>query len=100
MADEAIDKLKSKHEDVIIKAGDQGWDKATNPAADQICGLKDIILWAGYDMGLDNASIPNDHELYNRTTLCPLWAFTVVVMNPGEAHVADEENVNVGNEPQ
>lgn len=44
MADEAIDKLKSEHEDVIIKAGDQGWDKATNPAADQICGLKDIIL--------------------------------------------------------
>ena len=94
MANEAIDKLKYEHEDAIINVGDEGWNEATDDL-----GL-DKISRAGYDLDLDSVGIPDDRELYDRTILCPPGAFTVAVVNPGQAHVADEENTNVGNDPR
>lgn len=83
MTKEAIDKLKYKHEDDIVKVGDESWNEATNATVEQLRGLKDTIFRAGYDLGLDSVGIPDDHKLYNMTILCLLGAFTTVVANPG-----------------
>lgn len=47
MTKEAIDKLKYKHEDDIVKVGDESWNEATNATVEQLRGLKDTIFRAG-----------------------------------------------------
>lgn len=74
--------MKSEHEDAIARAGDEGWNEATNVATEQLRGLKDTIFRASYELGLNSAGIPDDHELYNRAIFCPPGAFTTEVANP------------------
>lgn len=64
--------LKSEHEDVLVKAGHQGWDEATDAPADQIYKLKDVIYKVGYDFGLENPGIPTNHEFHSKDVLCRL----------------------------
>lgn len=99
-ASKATGKLKLENEDAIVNVADEGWNKATNAVVDQIFTLKDKIFRAGYDLGLDSAGIPNDHELYNRVVLCALGAFVAEVVNLGQENVANGENENVENNLQ
>lgn len=64
--------LKSEHEDVLVKAGHQGWDEATDAPADQIYKLKDVIYKVGYDFSLENPGIPSNHEFHSKDVLCRL----------------------------
>lgn len=62
--------------------------------------LKDVIYNAGYDFGLESASIRSNHELHAKIVLCPPGAFIATVVNPCEAFPAEEEGNNVGENPQ
>lgn len=69
-------------------------------ADDQLRSIKDVIYRAGYDFGLVNAGISDNHELHSRTVLCLPRAFTAIVVNPCQALPADEEDENAKDNSQ
>ena len=102
MAEDTIAQLKSKHEDALVAAEDQGWDEATEAASAQIHKLQDTIYMAGFDFCMDCADLPVDHELRSKTVLCPPDVFTAAqaAKQNAVANQQEEEDTGVRSPPQ
>lgn len=93
-ANEEMQKLKKEHEDALIQAKVEGYEEAISDAADEVSGLKDTIYKAGYELGLDGANLPNDHELYKKVVLCPPGAFVLKQAKTEQEVSAEKQNEN------
>lgn len=56
--EECVDKLKQEHKDALVQARDEGYEEAISNDADEV---ENTIYRAGYEFGLDNVGISNDH---------------------------------------